>query len=512
MLGDYEVVTKLRSGGMADLYLAKREGPGGFARHVAIKVVHPRLARDRSFIDMFLDEARLAASISHPNVVHIEDLGQQGGTYYLVMEYLHGTTLAQVLMKLYAAGRRLAPAAAVSLVADAAAGLHAAHQARGPDGQLLHVVHRDVSPQNLFLTNEGEMKVIDFGIAKASGRLHKTQGNALKGKMPYMPPEQFTGADIDHRADLYALGVVLWEMLTLERLFQAKDDFSLIQEVRAGPRCAPSALVPRISPALDAVVMGALAGDPNGRPASGRDLRQLLLEAEPEARAIERIDLAGMLFALIPDELASQAQAMGRPSLARPRIDAFETEATPLQCLDRLTVPHHQDFDDDEATIVDSSGLYGVAVPAPMLAPGLVAPPTRSVRTRHEAKPAAQPASLLSDNTPPPPWAAPAPPPANAPPPAYAPPPANAPPASDVSGGFTPPPSGVSGSFAPAPSGGVAGAYAPHPSGGGVSGAFSPPPLAPISDPKPSLLLLILAPLALLTLLALVAIYVLVLR
>jgi len=357
MLGDYEVVTKLRSGGMADLYLAKREGPGGFARHVAIKVVHPRLARDRAFVDMFLDEARLAASISHPNVVHIEDLGQEGGTYFLVMEYLHGATLAQVLMHLYGFGRRFSPTTAASLVADAAAGLHAAHQARGPDGKLLNVVHRDISPQNLFLTNEGELKVIDFGIAKASGRLHKTQGNAVKGKMAYMPPEQFLGTGIDHRADLYALGIVLWEMLTLERLFPAKDDFSLIQMVRAGPRCPPSALVPGISPALDAVVMATLSADPDARPATGRELRNRLLEAEPEARHVERIDLAGLLFALMPDELAAQAMAMGRPSLAGPVIDTFEMEATPLQCLDRLSVPHGQGFDEDEATVVDGAIL-----------------------------------------------------------------------------------------------------------------------------------------------------------
>ena len=333
----YEIVAPLRSGGMADLFLARHEGPGGFERIVALKVIHPRFAKDRNFVDMFLDEARLAARIDHPNVVHIENLGEHDGTYYMVMEYLHGASLGELLTALSGSTRRLSPATAVSLAIDLAAGLHAAHELRGEDGKRMGVVHRDVSPQNGLLTTHGEVKLIDFGIAKARGRLHVTQAQNVKGKVAYMPPEQLMGAAIDRRTDVYALGVVLWELLTQARLFHAAREVDLIPLVRAGAKRAPSELVSEISPELDRAVMAALASNPDDRPATAREFRNSLREACPDADRIDPPDRAGLLLALLGGQLATRAVNFGAGAMST-AFGTIELSTEPLRCLERLTL------------------------------------------------------------------------------------------------------------------------------------------------------------------------------
>ncbi|NOY92269.1 MAG: serine/threonine protein kinase [Deltaproteobacteria bacterium] len=332
----YEIVAPLRSGGMADLYLARHEGPGGFERVVALKVIHPRFAKRRDFLDMFLDEARLAARIDHPNVVHIENLGEHQGTYFMVMEYLHGASLGEVLAALGPIRRKLTPAAAVSMIVDLAAGLHAAHELRGDDGKRLGVVHRDISPQNALLTTHGEVKLIDFGIAKARGRLHVTQEQRVKGKVAYMPPEQVMGETLDRRTDIYALGVVLWELLTQRRLFAATNEMELIPLVRAGARYAPSQVTEGISPELDAVVMSALALAPEDRPPTARDFRQRLRDACPEAARVDPPDRAGLLLSLLGGTLAERATDLGTGAMAT-AFDTIELSTEPLRCLEVLT-------------------------------------------------------------------------------------------------------------------------------------------------------------------------------
>ncbi len=332
----YEIVAPLRSGGMADLYLARYEGPGGFERVVALKVIHPRFAKRRDFVDMFLDEARLAARIDHPNVVHIENLGEHQGTYFMVMEYLHGASLGEVLAALGPLRRKLEPAAAVSMIVDLAAGLHAAHELRGEDGKRLGVVHRDISPQNALLTTHGEVKLIDFGIAKARGRLHVTQEQRVKGKIAYMSPEQVMGETLDRRTDIYALGVVLWELLTQRRLFAATNEMELIPLVRAGARYAPSQFSEDISPELDAVVMSALALAPEDRPPTARDFRQRLRRACPEADSIDPPDRAGLLLSLLGGTLAERAADLSAGVMAT-AFDTIELSTEPLRCLEQLT-------------------------------------------------------------------------------------------------------------------------------------------------------------------------------
>ncbi|NOY94187.1 MAG: serine/threonine protein kinase, partial [Deltaproteobacteria bacterium] len=304
-VGDYEIAAKLKSGGMATLYLGRRTGAAGFARHVAIKLVHPHLSEDPNFISMFIDEAKLSARIQHPNVVHVEQFGDEGGCYYLVMEYVHGCSLSQLLKGLGERKRRLTPDVAVSVAMKLAEGLHAAHETRGDDGELLGVVHRDVSPQNVLLAYKGHVKLIDFGIAKARGRSQETAAGLLKGKFRYMAPEQAAGRPVDRRSDLYALGIVLWEMLTGRRLFKADNDLLLLDMVRSPEVQPPSACAPGISPELDAVVMKALAPDVDARYASCAQFRRALAQAVPQAFLVDSERIAALLKTVMGDEIRS---------------------------------------------------------------------------------------------------------------------------------------------------------------------------------------------------------------
>jgi serine/threonine protein kinase len=309
-IGAYEIVAHLRSGGMATLYLGRRTGAAGFARHVAIKVVHAHLAENRAFVRMFLDEAFLSARITHPNVVHVEELGESEGAYFLVMEYVHGAALSQLLKALSARGRRLTPELAVWIAIQIADGLHAAHELCGDDGQPLQVVHRDVSPQNVLVSYAGHVKVIDFGIAKARSRAKETATGSLRGKLRYMAPEQGFGRDVDRRTDVYALGIVLWELLTVRRFFDADDDFALLDLVREPALVPASRFAEGVTPALDAVLARALAPRPEDRPATMQELRRLLAEAVPGALAVDAAHVAALLGAVMTDEIARQREIL----------------------------------------------------------------------------------------------------------------------------------------------------------------------------------------------------------
>ncbi len=333
-LGTYEVLAELKRGGMATLYLGKRSGPAGFSRHVAIKVLKDHLASQGELVKMFIDEARIASRIDHPNVVRIEELGEDQGRFFLVMEYVHGAALSEALTKLSVLQRRLQPATAVALVMAAAEGLHAAHETRDDAGKLLNVVHRDVSPQNILVGVGGEVKVIDFGVAKARDRLHTTEaGSGLKGKLRYMAPEQLQRGPLDRRADLYALGVVLWEMLTMRRLFQGASDPQVVQRVLEGHLPPPSAYVD-VPLSVESVVMRALSRDPSDRPETGRALREQLKAALPEAASVEPTNISALLCALLGREITERAAAL--PSL-RAGLDTREATKSPEDTLESLT-------------------------------------------------------------------------------------------------------------------------------------------------------------------------------
>ena len=281
-LGRFRLVYQIASGGMATVYLGRVMGPAGVERPVAIKRIHPHLARRKQFVAMFLDEARIASRISHPNVCSLYDFGEIDGVYYMAMEYLVGVPLTRLIRGVARDPERLASsrwhAFAARIAADAAEGLHAAHELRDDKGQELGIVHRDVSPQNVFVTQDGAVKVVDFGIALARDRLSQTNTGTLKGKFGYMAPEHASGGDVDRRADVWSLGVCLWEMLVGARLFRRKNDMETLLAVRNETLEPPSTHSFGVPAELDRIVMRALSRDPSKRyettRALGRDLSE----------------------------------------------------------------------------------------------------------------------------------------------------------------------------------------------------------------------------------------------
>ena len=306
-LGGYELLAKLGRGGFASLYVGQKRGPGGFRRLAAVKVVHPHLAAENKFRLMFIDEARLNTRVAHPNIVRVEDFGEEAGTLYMVMEYVHGCSLAELLQTLSAEGRRPSVPLAVHILMEMADALHAAHEARDEAGKPWNIVHRDVSPQNVLLSYSGYCKLIDFGIAKARYRAQVTKTGGVKGKLRYMAPEQATGGEVDRRLDIYALGVVAWELLTMRRAFKADNPLALLAKIRNPdiPRVSELADVPS---AVDDVIAAAMSVDPGDRPGTARDLRRALAEACPEALRMEHVDLADLLSVAMQDHRHRQQE------------------------------------------------------------------------------------------------------------------------------------------------------------------------------------------------------------
>jgi len=288
-VGRYELCYELGAGGMASVYLARMKGPGGFAKAVAIKRIHPHLSRKQSIVTMFLDEARIASMIDHPNVCSVLDFGEAEGDYFLAMEYLVGESMAAIMRRaqtddaLRASERWRRVMAHV--IMDVGRGLHAAHELVDEAGRPMNLVHRDVTPHNLFLTYNGIPKLMDFGVAWASQRITQTTTGTLKGKFAYMAPEQIRKQPFDRRADVWALGVCLWEALTLRRLFRKGSDVDTLMAIERAAIPAPSKLVPEIEASLDAIVLRALRRDPDARYRTAlelvNDLRDYLASGPP---------------------------------------------------------------------------------------------------------------------------------------------------------------------------------------------------------------------------------------
>jgi serine/threonine protein kinase len=307
-VGPYEIVAEVRGGGMASLFLGRRLGPEGFSRIVAIKVIHSHLSSDRAFVEMFLDEARLSSRIVHPNVVRVEELGEHDGTYFLAMEFVQGATLAALMSALHRANAVLPVEIACAIAMRTADGLHAAHEVTDDDGVSLEVIHRDVSPQNILLSDKGHVKLIDFGVARARGRRQASEAGALKGKLGYMAPEQAWGREIDRRADVYALGVVLWEMLTRRRLLTGDNEIAVLEAARAPRVTPPHDLDPSITTALSNVVMTALAIDPGERFQTANAFRRAIGNACPDAIKVEPDAIAKLLSSVLATELARERE------------------------------------------------------------------------------------------------------------------------------------------------------------------------------------------------------------
>jgi serine/threonine-protein kinase len=369
-LGDrYELLHEIASGGMATVWLARAraEGVQNFERIVAIKVCHPHLRHEEEFTSMFLDEARMAARIHHPNVVSTIDVNE--GTYlYLVMEYIEGDRISGLIKAAAKRGERLPVPITLRIMIDVLNGLHAAHELRDHQDKPYHIVHRDVSPQNILVGVDGVSRITDFGIAKAEARLTHTREGQVKGKMSYMAPEQLQSHEVDRRADVYAAGVVLWEALTGRRLFRANSDAETLHLVLNADVPAPSTVVPGfapapqpapdeeatsqlakklpappapppcITPALDAVVMKALERDPNKRYATAEEFAEAL-ENLADVKVASTRAVAAYINELLADMIARRRELVRRLSEAGPMAiehsgvraalgNAFEQRAT----------------------------------------------------------------------------------------------------------------------------------------------------------------------------------------
>ncbi|MDQ5872915.1 MAG: protein kinase, partial [Acidobacteriota bacterium] len=264
--GQYELLQKIASGGMAEVFRARRTGVEGFQKTVAIKKILPHIADNDEFITMFADEAKLAAELNHPNIVHIYDLGKiQAGGYFIAMEYVEGTDLRSILRDGREVALPMPVPLAVYVASKVASALDYAHRRRDARGEELHIVHRDVSPQNILISHEGEIKLCDFGIAKADRKVSQTESGSLKGKLQYMSPEQAWGRPIDRRADIFSLATVLFEMLTGKKLFTGDNELSVLEQVREARVVPPSQLNDEVTPDIDRVVQRALQKEPGDR-------------------------------------------------------------------------------------------------------------------------------------------------------------------------------------------------------------------------------------------------------
>jgi serine/threonine protein kinase len=308
-LGSFEILRRLARGGMAEIYLARTTDPAGAGTLVVLKKILPKYAEKPRYVQLFLEEAKLAASLDHPNIARVYDIGFADGSYFFAMEYLHGQDLRSILHRTWRLRERFPIEHAVQIARHVASALHFAHEQRR-DGALLGIVHRDVSPSNVIVTYDGATKLLDFGVAKTAASTVKTRTGTLKGKISYMSPEQARGAPIDRRSDIFALGIVLWEMVTTQRLYRADNDLATLQLIITRPPRPPSSVCPDCPPELERIVLRALAQDPDARYPTAE---QLVVELDELARAHELAQspaaLAATLGQLFGPELAAWRQA-----------------------------------------------------------------------------------------------------------------------------------------------------------------------------------------------------------
>ncbi len=285
IVGRYALFDEIAAGGMATVHLGRLVGQVGFSRTVAVKRLHPQYAKDKEFVTMFVDEARLASRIQHPNVVSTLDVTKTASELFLVMEYVQGEALSRLVRNAAKRGERIPPHIVLSVMSGMLHGLHAAHEAKSENREPLNIVHRDISPQNVLVGLDGVARVLDFGVAKAAMRSGATRDGQMKGKLSYMSPEQLNGKDIDRRSDIFAAGIVLWEALAGKRLFAGADAGEILGKVLASEIPTPKSVVPSLSDEVSGAVMQALERDPDKRFQTARDFAVALEKAGPLATA-----------------------------------------------------------------------------------------------------------------------------------------------------------------------------------------------------------------------------------
>src|SRR5437763_3905725 len=329
--GRYELLKRLAGGGMGEVYLARQRGIDGFQKLLVITSLLPHLCEDEEFIIMCKDAARVAAQLLHPNICQVFEFDQVGGVYYMSMEYLRGEDLRRLWKACEQKGTPLRVPLICRVISDAAAGLDFAHSMRDSKGEPYNIVHRDISPQNILVTFEGGVKVIDFGVAKAAGRAQHTRTGALKGKYSYMSPEQVSGANVDNRSDIFALGVVLHELLTGRRLFKADSDVQTLARVRECNVPPPSRLNPQLPPGLDTIVLKSLSKNPGDRYRTAQEFRlaleDWLIQGRMSASSAHLAEFLKQIYAERLDKEARHGPLMGDPGYAGPAPGGTPTPA-----------------------------------------------------------------------------------------------------------------------------------------------------------------------------------------
>ncbi len=349
-IGRYQILGLLGTGGMAEVFLGRLVGPSGFERPVVIKRILPHLARQKHFVDMFLDEARIVASIRHQNVVHVHELGAHNDELFLVMEYLEGESIAALARRLSSKKKLLSFGLAAHVIAEVCAGLHAAHALKDANGKLLGLVHRDVSPANIFVTYSGEVKILDFGIAVAADRVSRTDAGQVKGKYAYMSPEQCQGQPLDARSDVFSLGTVLYELSTCRRLFKRASDMLTLRAICEEDLTIPSKLVSNYPQELERVCLRALEKRREQRYQSAQELRRDLLEL---SRTLNQ--------GKIPEESLSRVMH----KLFADRIDEKRALLNRVQSGDEVTSVPAAEVDEAielPSIVVGESAQHGIAL------------------------------------------------------------------------------------------------------------------------------------------------------
>ena len=327
-IGRHQVVGYIATGGMAELFLGKE--PSG--KPVVIKRILPHLARQASFVSMFIDEARIGSMAKHPNLVEVHELGQVGTDLFLVMEYLVGENLAGLVRRLVKRKERMAPGLAAYVIAEVCDGLHAAHELCDEQGNRMELVHRDVSPQNIFITYGGDVKLLDFGVATAAYRLTQTATGEVKGKYAYMSPEQCRGDNLDRRSDIFSLGTVLYELTTQRRLFKRPNELQVMKAVTEEPIPRPTREIADYPPVLEEICVRALARDPRRRYANAAEMRdalvgavkQLGLDGDPHEA------LASKLARLFGDRVTQKRELLDRVRTGGDLEDLLKAEVDEL--------------------------------------------------------------------------------------------------------------------------------------------------------------------------------------
>jgi serine/threonine protein kinase len=427
-VGRYTLYGEIASGGMATVHIGRMAGAAGFAKLVAIKRMHPQFAKDEDFLAMFLDEARLATRIRHPNVVPILDVIAEGGEVLLVMEYVHGDALSRIQRVLRAGNERIPLRIALAIGAAALHGLHAAHEAKNERGEPLGIVHRDVSPQNILVGTDGVARVIDFGIAKAVDQVHMTREGELKGKLVYMAPEQLLGEPVTRQTDIFSMSIVLWEMLTGQRMFDTTDSSSpLGARGRQAAIEPPSSVVHDLAPAIDDIVMKGLALGPEARWETARAMAVALEDAgapatpaqvgawvekvaakalaERQAR-IDEIELRGADSSLSSRQLAKDLKELGSNRLFTGDLISARSQAKRVVPPPVPSRPPSADVSQPNETRVETGrrlkqGLETATPSGPIPVPAArVTMPSRPTPTPLSGDPFAVPASAPLDMRP----------------------------------------------------------------------------------------------------------------